>query len=426
MEQVFDASPAWFCETDPHATTILERHWPGVPVLPDLKTAKWEEFVVPALRKDDLADEMYAAYVNGASLEEVGELFGRTRQSVWKMFDRRGLPLRQRPDPLPTVEFQGERYAIGVLGYYRKTRGDRSYLHRDVWAHYNGPIPDGYDVHHVDHDKTHNSLPNLGLLTKADHTRLHAADAAEEVVPPNSLAVDLVCAGYPLERANRSLMPADGKEPTTPGTCGLSSSQPFAFYDPGSSCWRTSQGTLDLDSTPSSVTLPKQGSMRSGVLYPLPPLAPATDATDCSCLPTPAANDSGNTPENHLRKKPGRTKITSLAVMARGGLLPTPRAQLGESRNNTAWQRPLDQPQNLENAIARIPSVAELLPTPTAWLGRRPSQSYGDPERWVNPERSNELSDFIAWIGATTSPQSDVGNTSSDDPRPHLPTNEDG
>lgn len=32
-------------------------------------------------------------------------------------------------------------------------------------------------------------------------------------------------------------------------------------------------------------------------------------------LPTPAAHDSGNTPENHLRKKPGRSVVTSLQVL---------------------------------------------------------------------------------------------------------------
>lgn len=40
-------------------------------------------------------------------------------------------------------------------------------------------------------------------------------------------------------------------------------------------------------------------------------------------LPTPAANDSGNTPEEHLRKKPGRTQVTSLQVIADHGLIET-------------------------------------------------------------------------------------------------------
>ena len=37
-----------------------------------------------------------------------------------------------------------------------------------------------------------------------------------------------------------------------------------------------------------------------------------------------------------------------------------------------------------------------MLATPTAWLGRRPSQAIGDAARWHDPERSNELSDQMA------------------------------
>lgn len=35
-------------------------------------------------------------------------------------------------------------------------------------------------------------------------------------------------------------------------------------------------------------------------------------------------------------------------------LLPTPRAQNGEGRNNKIWERPADQPQNIENALAHV------------------------------------------------------------------------
>ncbi|MDR6574316.1 hypothetical protein J2X60_002975 [Curtobacterium sp. 320] len=40
-------------------------------------------------------------------------------------------------------------------------------------------------------------------------------------------------------------------------------------------------------------------------------------------LPTPAAHDSGNTPENHLRKKPGRAVVTSLQVLVDHDLIAT-------------------------------------------------------------------------------------------------------
>ena len=40
--------------------------------------------------------------------------------------------------------------------------------------------------------------------------------------------------------------------------------------------------------------------------------------------------------------------------------------------------------------------ATEMLTTPTAWLGSRPSRAIGDAERWHDPERSNELSDQMA------------------------------
>lgn len=38
-------------------------------------------------------------------------------------------------------------------------------------------------------------------------------------------------------------------------------------------------------------------------------------------LPTPAAHDSGNDPQTHLRKKPGRSQVTSLQIIVDHGLL---------------------------------------------------------------------------------------------------------
>jgi DNA (cytosine-5)-methyltransferase 1 len=65
-------------------------------------------------------------------------------------------------------------------------------------------------------------------------------------------------------------------------------------------------------------------------------------------LPTPRATDGTNGGPNQ-RGSSGDLMLPS-AVM----LLPTPRAQNGEDRNQTIRARDLDQPQNLENALARI------------------------------------------------------------------------
>ena len=53
-------------------------------------------------------------------------------------------------------------------------------------------------------------------------------------------------------------------------------------------------------------------------------------------LPTPVAQPSGNTPEEHLRKKPGRQVVTDLAIVTENDMLPTggrmkPRSDAGKT-----------------------------------------------------------------------------------------------
>ena len=66
--------------------------------------------------------------------------------------------------------------------WYRMWRepGNRRVLrqleHRWVWEQANGPIPDGFHVHHINHDRTDNRLENLQALQGAEHRRHHARD----------------------------------------------------------------------------------------------------------------------------------------------------------------------------------------------------------------------------------------------------------
>ena len=76
-------------------------------------------------------------------------------------------------------------------------------------------------------------------------------------------------------------------------------------------------------------------------------------------LPTPVAQPSGNSPEAHLQKKPGRERVTDLAIivenglLATGGLLPTPQAT-NATASSTGYGANLHE-------VAR-----DLLPTPSA------------------------------------------------------------
>ena len=46
-------------------------------------------------------------------------------------------------------------------------------LHQEIWKAANGPIPDGYHVHHLDGDPLNNDLANLGCLPAVEHLRHH-------------------------------------------------------------------------------------------------------------------------------------------------------------------------------------------------------------------------------------------------------------
>lgn len=47
-------------------------------------------------------------------------------------------------------------------------------MHRYVWEHTNGKIPEGYSIHHIDHDPENNALTNLELVETKEHARRHA------------------------------------------------------------------------------------------------------------------------------------------------------------------------------------------------------------------------------------------------------------
>ena len=165
---------------------------------------------------------------------------------------------------------------------------------------------------------------------------------------------------------------------------------------------------------------PKTGSMRDGLVYEHPTSVPPISDSD-------------------------------------GSVLPTPRAQNGEPRNHNCWVQPLDQPQNIENAIAR------LLPTPTAMdMGR--GKTVEEWDEWTDKMRdkhgngnghgrsleieamrllptpdasahkyrisgNSQQSKSLAALakrgeltGDPTNQPSDAGNTSSDDQHPNQPT----
>lgn len=128
----------------------------------------------PYQRDDARALAMRERYDAGLSLAQIASEFGVTRQAVYDVFKWRDWPLRPRPERRQTVTYAGRIYSLRNNGYYAATSGDRHLLHRRMWEDAHGPIPDGWDIHHCDEDKTHNALDNFECLPKAEHTRLYS------------------------------------------------------------------------------------------------------------------------------------------------------------------------------------------------------------------------------------------------------------
>lgn len=72
-------------------------------------------------------------------------------------------------------EFCGKRFALRSNDghFFGKSGRKTTTLHRIVWSHYFGEIPNGFSVHHVDHDKNNNNIENLRLVLRSEHSRLH-------------------------------------------------------------------------------------------------------------------------------------------------------------------------------------------------------------------------------------------------------------
>lgn len=135
-------------------------------------------------------------------------------------------------------------------------------------------------------------------------------------------------------------------------------------------------------------------------------------------LPTPVAQPSGNSPEAHLQKKPGRERVTDLAILvehgllATGGLLPTPQAT-NATASSTGYGANLHE-------VAR-----EILPTPSASdaIMGLPRTSGRPPEKATKLATRIEYTDFGMYAPAIARWEQVLGRPA---PAPTVPPTREG
>ncbi len=119
---------------------------------------------------EELVQQMYADYLTLRSLAKAAKLHGRTRQSLYDTFSRRGLELYSR-NYKPQVEHGGRKFTPDKNGYLRDTifrkgpKDGEALLHRRLWIEHHGPIPPGNTICFKDGNRKNCSIENLEMLT---------------------------------------------------------------------------------------------------------------------------------------------------------------------------------------------------------------------------------------------------------------------
>lgn len=264
VDEVFDSTPAWFCEFDAAPSKVLAHHFPDVPNFGDVQAVDWA------------ATERVNILAGGFPCQDVS-LAGRrrgmtdgTRSGLWSEYAKAIDEIR--PDWVVIENVRGLLSADAAVDMEPC------------------PLCVGDDPGHVLRalGAVLGDLADLGF--DAEWIGLRAADIG---APHGRFRVFILAwprertLAHPGVRRGRGRAAAPGRRKVT---------------------WADAEahGADPRDDR-------------------------ASEAAGLTLLPTPVAQPSGNTPEDHLRKKPGREVVTDLAILAENGLiesggrlLPTP------------------------------------------------------------------------------------------------------
>ena len=117
-------------------------------------------------------------YRAGESIRVLGRAYGVANKTIWNRLHAAGVEMRPRGGPRgnkngmhrsggPLHDSGG-----GYLGTYDR-EGKQSRFHRGCWEAYNGPIPEGHVIHHINGEILDNGIENLACVPHEEHARMH-------------------------------------------------------------------------------------------------------------------------------------------------------------------------------------------------------------------------------------------------------------
>lgn len=339
VDEVFDAEPAWFCEFDAAPSKVLAHHFPEVPNFGDVRAVDWAKVEHPSI----LAGGFPCQDVSLAGARR-GMRDG-TRSGLWSEFAKaidqirpdwvvienvRGLLSADAAvdvEPCPLCVGDNPEHVLRALG---AVLGDLADLGFD--AEWTGIRASDIGAPHGrfrvfilawPREATRDAEGSGGRLgIGSRETGREGGEVAREAWP----AVRGFAGGADCEADRRAvkLLSTPDTVPEAPNT-GSNSHKAGNIVGLGNQ-------VMSLLPTPRTTDMNGAGAHGDGGL---------DLRTTVTLLPTPVAQPSGNTPQDRLRKKPGREVVTDLAIIAENGLiesggrlLPTPAASLGEHRRD--------------------------------------------------------------------------------------------
>lgn len=122
----------------------------------------------------------------GEGCVRIANLYGHSTTEVYNTLKRRGVQIRPRKcSERPPIAWNGRTYYyLTSKRCYGASNGERkTYLARDIWEHYCGPIPEGHEIRHLDRDPSNNDLSNLVCVTRSEGSAMHTYRREDNLGP---------------------------------------------------------------------------------------------------------------------------------------------------------------------------------------------------------------------------------------------------